>query len=44
MATVNCLVTKILQNIFFCVLQRIEPRVGLERHGTVNDGGMFISG
>ncbi len=29
MATVNCLVTNILQNIFFCVQQKKEAHTGL---------------
>ncbi len=29
MATVNCLVTSILQNIFFCVQQKKETHTGL---------------
>jgi len=29
MATVNCLVTNILQNIFFCVQQNKETHTGL---------------
>ncbi len=32
MATVNCLVASILQNIFFCVQQKKETHAGLERH------------
>ncbi len=31
MATVNCLVSNILQNIFFCVQQNKEAHAGLER-------------
>ncbi len=31
MATVNCLVTDILQNIFFCVQQKKETHTGLEQ-------------
>ncbi len=30
MATVNCLVANILQNIFFCVHQKNETHAGLE--------------
>ncbi len=33
MATMNCLVTNILQNIFFCVQQRKETHTGLEVEG-----------
>jgi len=32
MATVNCLVTDILQNIFFLVQQKKEKHTGLEQH------------
>ncbi len=31
MATINCLVTNILQNIFFCVQQLKENYTGLEQ-------------
>jgi len=31
MCVVNCLVTSILQNIFFCVQQKKETRIGLEQ-------------
>ncbi len=31
MATVNCLVTDILQNILFCVQQKKETHTGLEQ-------------
>ncbi len=38
MATTNCLLTNILQNIFFCVQQMKETHTGLEQHeGGVND-------
>ncbi len=37
MATSNCLVTNILQNIFFCVQQRKEAHTGLGQLGRVND-------
>jgi len=30
MATVNCLVTNIIQNIFFCVQQKKETHTGLD--------------
>ncbi len=30
--TNNCLVTNILQNVFFCVQQKREIHMGLERH------------
>ncbi len=29
---VNCLITNILQNIFFCVQQKKETHTGLKRH------------
>ncbi len=32
MAISNCLVTNILQNIFFCVQQKKETHTGLARH------------
>ncbi len=32
MATVNCLVIHILQNIFFCAQKKKETRTGLEQH------------
>ncbi len=31
MVTVNCLVTNILQNIFFCFQQKKETQTGLEQ-------------
>ncbi len=31
MATVNCLVTNFLKNIFFCVQQKKETHTGLEQ-------------
>ncbi len=31
MATVNCLITNILQNIFFCVLQKKDIHIDLEQ-------------
>ncbi len=31
MATINCLVTKILQNIFFCAQQKKESHTGLQQ-------------
>jgi len=31
MVSINCLVTNILQNIFFCVQQKIEIHTGLEQ-------------
>ncbi len=31
MATVNCFVTNILQNIFFCVQQKKETHTGFEQ-------------
>jgi len=30
MATVNCLITNILQNVFFCVQQKKETHLGVE--------------
>ncbi len=33
MATVNCLVTNILQSILFCVQQKKEMHTGLEQIG-----------
>jgi len=30
MATVNCLITNILQNVFFCVQQKKETHLGFE--------------
>ncbi len=41
MATVSCLGTKILQNIFFCVQQKNETHTGLER---VNDDRIYFLG
>ncbi len=35
MATVSCLVTNILQNIFFCVWEKKETHTGLEQHDGV---------
>jgi len=32
MATINCLVTNIFLNIFFCVQQMNETHTGLEQH------------
>ncbi len=31
MATINCLVTNILQNVFFCAEQKKETHTGLEQ-------------
>ncbi len=31
MATVNCLITNILQNIFFCALQKKDIHIDLEQ-------------
>ncbi len=33
MATINCSVTNILQNIFFCAQQKEETHTGLEQLG-----------
>ncbi len=37
MATSNCVVTNIHQNIFFCVQQNKETHAGLEQHEGVHD-------
>jgi len=31
-ATINCLVINILQNVYFCVQQKKETHKGLEQH------------
>ncbi len=35
MATINCLLTNILQNIFFCVQQKKEIHTSLEQHDMI---------
>ncbi len=41
MATINCLVSNILQNILFCVQQKKETHTSV---GWVNDDRIVISG
>ncbi len=41
MATVNCLITNILQNIFFCAQYKKETHSGLEQVEDANDDNIF---
>ncbi len=46
MATVNCLVSNILQNTFFCIQQKKEIHTGLDPHEGkwVNDDRILFWG